>query len=76
MTMTATSSSTAPAAPSKSSEALRLRSLGLSNKQVAAVLNVPVPSARRLISEAKRVEHEGHALEILEKAMPGFGVAY
>lgn len=43
-----------PSVPSKSSEALRLRSLGLSNKQVAAVLGVPVPSARRLVSEARR----------------------
>lgn len=54
MTMMDTSSPRPPSAPSKSSEALRLRSLGLSNKQVAAVLNVPVPSARRLVSEAKR----------------------
>ena len=76
MTMTPGSSPRPPSAPSKSAEALRLRSLGLSNKQVAAVLDVPVPSARRLISEAKRVGHEGHALEILEKAMPGFGAAY
>ncbi len=76
MTMMDTSSPKPPSAPSKSSEALRLRSLGLSNKQVAAVLNVPVPSARRLVSEGRRVGHEGHALEILEKAMPGFGAAY
>lgn len=54
MTMMDTSSPRPPSAPSKPSEALRLRSLGLSNKQVAAVLNVPVPSARRLVSEAKR----------------------
>lgn len=76
MTTTAGSSPKAPVAPSKSSEALRLRSIGLTNKQVAAVLGVPVPSARRLVSEAKRVGHESHALEILEKAMPGFGAAY
>ena len=75
MTMTPGSSPRPPSAPSKSAEALRLRSLGLSNKQIAAVLNVPVPSARRLVSEGKRVGHEGHALEILEKAMPGFGAA-
>jgi hypothetical protein len=57
--MTDGSSPTPPSAPSKSSEALRLRSLGLSNKQVAAVLDVPVASARRLVSEGKKSKPSG-----------------
>lgn len=54
MTMAAGSSPKPPSAPSKAAQALRLRSIGLTNKQVAAVLDVPLPSARRLISEGKR----------------------
>lgn len=54
MTMTAGSSPKPPSVPSKAAQALRLRSIGLTNKQVAAVLGVPLPSARRLISEGKR----------------------
>ena len=54
MTMAAGSSPKPPSAPSKAAQALRLRSIGLTNKQVAAVLGVPLPSARRLISEGKR----------------------
>ena len=37
----------------KGAEVLRLRELGLSNKQIAEALHMPVPSVRRLASEAK-----------------------
>ncbi len=42
----------------KGEEVLRLRSLGLSNKQIAEAMHMPVPSVRRLASEAKAAKAE------------------
>lgn len=39
---------------SKGEEVLRLRGLGLSNKEIAKEMRMPVPSVRRLASEAKK----------------------